>query len=118
MNSVKMYDLLGRQVLASRDSARTIKQQIAEALLSGDGEVPLDFEGVLGLAPAFLDETLHIVKECVAAVGYSRIRVKMIYPPSELSSKYLAVGRAHGLSVSKAADGSWVISNGGDAPAS
>ena len=39
----------------------------------------------------------------------SRLRVTMMAPPTELSSKFLAVGRGHGLSVSKSEDGSWVI---------
>ena len=67
MKPLGIYDLLGKRVLVTRDSARAIQQQIAGELLDGRGEVVLDFEGVLGLTPSFLDETLHIVEEWAAA---------------------------------------------------
>ena len=118
MTSLKMYSLLGKRVLVTRDSARTLQPRICAAMHRGRGEILLDFKSVMGIAPSFLDETLHIIEECADETSGSRIRVKMIAPPTELSSKFLAIGRAHGLSVTKAADGSWVISNDGGSPAS
>lgn len=110
MVPLRVYELLGKRVLVTRDSARAIKGQIAEALNDGRGEVLLDFEGVMGITPSFLDETLHIIEECVAAIEGNRLRVKVLAPPTELSSKFLAVGRGHGLGVRKSEDGSWIIS--------
>ena len=110
MKPLTVYALLGKRVLVTRDSARSIQEQICGAMLDGRGDVVLDFEGVMGVTPSFLDETLRIIEECIAQTDGSRLHVTITTPPSELSSKFLAVGRGHGLSLSKSEDGSWVIS--------
>ena len=110
MVPLRVYDLLGMRILVTRDSARSIQKQICGAMLDGQGEVVLDFEGVMGITPSFLDETLHIIGECIARTADGRLCVTMKAPPSELSSKYLAVSRGHSLSVRESEDGSWVIS--------
>ena len=98
------------RVLVTRDSARSIQEHIRGAILDGRGDVVLDFEGVVGVTPSFLDETLRIVEECIAESDDGRLHVTIEAPPTELSSKFLAVGRGHSLDVSKSKNGSWVIS--------
>ena len=109
-----MYQLLKRRVLVTRQTARDIQARVTEAVREGDGDIVLDFEGVEGITPSFLDETLSIVEESVHESGDGRIRMTMVHPPTRLSSKFAAVGRGHGLSIAQSEDGAWIISAEGN----
>ena len=110
MRNLNLYDLLNKRVLVTRDSARAIEQDLADALDEGKGTVVLDFTGVEGLTPSFLDETLSIIEECAAASRLSQLQVSILEPPTQLSSKFAAVGRGHHLNVQESNEGSWIIS--------
>ena len=110
MGTVQLYQLLKRRVLVTRQSARDIQSRLTDAVHEGDGEIILNFEGVEGITPSFLDETLSIVVESVYKDGDAGIRLTIIHPPTRLSSKFEAVGRSHGLSITQSEDGAWVIS--------
>ena len=110
MTTLKMHEMLGRRVLVTRDSARTMLPKLAAALAEGCGQVALDCSGVAGMTPSFLDETLSIIEQCMATAGNRQLRVTVENPPTELSSKYAAVGRAHNLAVEESSSGAWVIS--------
>ena len=72
----------------------------------------MDFSGVDGLTPSFFDELLVVIEECTEATAQAHFRVTVEHPPTTLSSKFLAVGRGHGLSIEKASNGAWIISRG------
>ena len=110
MPSLKIYDLLKKRVLVTRDLARSLQPQLAAALVEGRGEVELDFSEVAGLTPSFLDETLAVLEECAQETPSGEFRVIVKNPPTELSSKFAAVGRGHELSVRMSDGGTWVIS--------
>ena len=111
MGSLKMYDLVGKRVLVTRSSARKLAPYLADALVGGGGEVTLDFAGIDGLTPSFLDEILLVLEESVLASGGSRLRVEVLNSPTQLSSKFAAVGRGHGLVAKESESGTWIISS-------
>lgn len=114
MKSVMIHDLLEMRVLVTRESARTIEGKLADALAEGDGEAILDFTGVEGLAPSFLDETLSVIEDCSLAVGRGHIRVVLKNPPTLLSEKFAAVARGHDLKIEASDMGDWILSRNGD----
>lgn len=59
------------------------------------------------MTPSFLDEMLRVIE---AAPGYhAGWKVVALDPPTRLSDKFAAVGRAHGLVVRDVGDGTWII---------
>ena len=111
MTSVRLFDLLQRLVLVTRDSARSIRPDIEAAFRQGGDTLVLDLSGVLGLTPSFFSEILSVIENVGDGQCAGEFRVVIESPPTELSSKFLAVGRAHGLDVRQDADdSSWVIS--------
>ena len=114
MNSVMIHDLLDKRILVSRESARSIELKVAAALAEGDGELILDFTGVEGISPSFLDETLSIVEDCSQAVGPRHIHIVLKNPPTLMSEKYAAVARGHDLEIIASEMGDWIISRNGD----
>jgi hypothetical protein len=114
MRTLKIFDLIGKRVLVTRDSARSIRRELALALDEGNGEVVLDFAGVDGLTPSFLDETLSVVEECIQNTGQHQLRLIITHPPTQLSSKFAAVGRGHGLVIEESEAEAWTISRSGE----
>lgn len=111
MASLKIFDLVGKRVLVTRSSARELAPDLAGALAEGGGDVTLDFAGVDGLTPSFLDEILSVLEESVAACGGVGLRVEVTNSPTQLSSKFAAVSRGHGLVAKEIADRTWIIAN-------
>ncbi len=109
MIPLRIYDLLHKQVLVSRETARTIEPQLVAAIVDGTGELVLDLSDVDGLAPSFFDETLSIIGEALPAASNSRFRLTIINPPTRLSSKFKAVGRVHGLTAEERDGVGWII---------
>ena len=107
--TVQVFELLRRRILVSRESARAIEPHVAAALAEGPGELILDLSGVEGLSPSFLDETLLVVEKHLPDAGQDRLRVTIENPPTQLSSKFAAVGRGHGLTIEESAPGVWTI---------
>ena len=113
MKRINLYEIIGKRVLVTRESARSIQTIVGRALLEGNGEIELDFSGINGLTPSFFDETLTIVEEGANAGVQPRIHITMTNTPSELSSKFNAVGRGHNLTIESLEDGTWVINRKG-----
>ena len=112
MLPVKIYDLLHKQVLVSRDTARAIQPQLVAALVEGQGELVLDLSDVDGLTPSFFDETLSIIGEALPPGSESRFRLTILNPPTKLSNKFKAVGRVHGLTAEERDGVGWIIEPG------
>ena len=110
METLRIFDLIGKRVLVTRGSARSIQSNLAAALSDGEGQVALDFFGVDGLAPSFLDEILSVVEDCIQDTSDNQLQIMVINSPTQLSSKFAAVGRGHGLSIRESGSGTWTIS--------
>ena len=112
MMAVKIHDLVQKQVLVSRDTARAIQPQLVAAVVDGLGELVLDLSDIDGLTPSFFDETLSIIGEALPAGSESRFRLTIMNPPTRLSNKFKAVGRVHGLTAEERDGVGWIIEPG------
>ena len=110
METLRIFDLMGKRVLVTRGSARAIQSNLAAAIREGEGQVALDFFGIDGLAPSFLDEILSVVEDCIQDTTHNQLQIIVINSPTQLSSKFAAVGRGHGLSIRESGSGTWIIS--------
>ena len=84
-------------------------------MAEGHGEIAMDFTGVDGLTPSFLDETLTVIEECLDGTSDKQLLVKVMNPPTQLSSKFAAVARGHDLLIKESDSGAWIISRGAEA---
>jgi len=110
METLRIFDLMGKRILVTRGSARAMQSNLAAALDKGEGQVALDFVGIDGLGPSFLDEILSVVEDCIQDTSHSQLQIVVINSPTQLSSKFAAVGRGHGLSIRDSGNGTWIIS--------
>lgn len=109
MGTVKIFELLKKRVLVTRESAKVIEPELRAALREGNGLVELDFAGVASLTPSFLDGILRLLDAALPEGGAQSPRLILRNPPTRVSSKFAAVGRSHNLAVRESPDGAWEI---------
>ncbi|MBI4716746.1 MAG: STAS-like domain-containing protein [Planctomycetes bacterium] len=105
------------RILVSRESARLLEAPLRAAMTPApdDGGVgntePLtvDFRGVEGIAPSFLDELVTLFESLLAEAGGGERQLILSHPPTRLSSKFEAMARGHAMSVQLQPDGSWLL---------
>ena len=107
METLKLYPLFKRRALVTRESTDVLRDAIAEAAGSGN-RVALDLTGIDAITPSFIDQVLQIVEGCIGQES-DRIEVLMLNPPSGLSSRLEAIGRAHRSIVTEDEKGNWII---------
>ncbi len=111
MKEIKVYDLLQRRALITRESAHVIEKVMIPSI-ADQGEVLLDFSGVDAVTPSFVDEILGIVSKAVNESPERQIRVVFLNSPTRLSAKFAAVGRGHGAHIVESDSGVWEITIG------
>ena len=109
MKTLCLYKLLKRPMLVTRQAARSIAPDIGDALAEGQGEIILDFFDVKGVSPSFLSETLAVVEDCAEKIGGAGFRVVIENSPTKLSSKFVALGRGHGVNIHESDEKTWTI---------
>ena len=111
MGDLRPSELLGKRILMTRHSARSIQPFVAEALNEGHGKIALDLSGVDSLTPSFMDELLLIIEEIREPANQAHPALTVRNPPTELTAKFEAVGRGHGLVVESTEEG-WIFEPG------
>lgn len=111
MIKIKVFDLAPKQVLVTRESARSLETHLVESLRTNPSEITLDFSEVEGFAPSFLDELMSILDENASQKHLLR-KVTLATPPTRLSSKFVAIARSHGRSALEESDGAWTLVRG------
>jgi|GEM_PF-2266511 len=120
MCTVQVNKILKDKILVSRESAHLLEgammAMIAAARTpekpSGTTSVAVDFEGVEGIAPSFLDELISVFESVLGSVDRELDRRLLVAnPPTRLSLKFEAIARGHGMSARALTDGSWVLTN-------
>lgn len=106
METIRVHEILQRRVLVTRDTAHLLKPTLAATLGTGPVLVTIDFQGIEGVTPSFVDELLGILVELA---GNRELRLLVSHPPTRLTAKFTAVGRSRGLDVREGPDGSWVV---------
>ena len=109
MTRLNIHKLLPRLALTSRPSAREVSQEVGNALGSGDEELELDFQGILGFSPSFFDELIGVVSDGAEASEHPASRVVIISPPVELTPKYKTICQGRGFQIAETSDGRWLI---------
>jgi hypothetical protein len=119
MAVLQVRKILDAPVLVSRESARSLVRHVEDLLARAQAgeEVPtIDFGGVEGLAPSFLDELLSVFEEAVKKAGDLKARAIIVRnAPTRLSLKFQAVARSRGFDATAVDQGTWVLS-GASAP--
>jgi hypothetical protein len=115
MTSIRIFDLIGKKALVTRDSANVLREFLRTHI--HENVVKLDFDGIDAVTPSFVDEVLAVIDETFRTRGHSEFRVQFLNPPTRLSSKFLAIGKGRGLDVQEAEDHSWTLTTTGAAPA-
>lgn len=120
MRTFRIHDVLKERILVSRESARLLEDALKTMTVSErmPGEacdttpISVDFEGVEGMAPSFLDELLSVFESVMGAEndGWDRCLI-VANPPTRLSLKFEAIARGHGMSVRAQPDGSWLLTS-------
>ncbi len=121
MPTLRVKDVLNDKILVSRESARALAQPLRAMMeipergsATEASPLTVDFEGVEGMAPSFLDELLTLFDALLAtAAGNADRTLTVANPPARLSRKFEAAARGHGLSVRLLPDGSWAIVDAG-----
>ena len=108
MTTVRVGDMVRNRVLVTRTSARDFGANVSDILVGQTEALTLDFGGIRGITPSFFDELLLSMGELAKSQGRD-LSLRIVNPPSELSSIHEAIGRAHGLSVSESEGGSWLV---------
>ncbi len=119
MPTVRVRDVLSDKILISRESARALEGVIRALYEGSDDTRPrgessgfvVDFDGIEGIAPSFLDELLTVLESSldVGSKGAGR-SIIVAHPPTRLSLKFEAVARGHRMTIRAQPDGSWLLS--------
>jgi hypothetical protein len=112
---LRVGDVLEDRILVSRESARRLENALGALMTSApspgsageERQLVVDFDGVAGIAPSFLDELLSIFDSLVASGAKNGRCFIVANPPTRLSAKFEAIARGHGMSVELLPDGSW-----------
>ena len=107
MTSLRVFDIVGQNVLVSRESARSVMEALATSETVGDRTLSLDFSGARGVAPSFLDEALLVAEEHIRDCGQPDATIIFVQPPTTLAAKHHAIARAHGRTLVATEDGDW-----------
>jgi len=106
---MRVRDVLDERILITRESARALLKSIhSNGSDFLDVPVVIDFEGVEGIAPSFLDEFLSAF-ELVDDTKSAKAQLIIKNPPIRLSLKIEAVLRGRGISVTIQSDGDWLL---------
>jgi hypothetical protein len=109
MAVIKIHDILHKRALITRGSAAAIR----EALLANAGtkQITLDFTGIDAVTPSFVDELLTLLEEALGGRTGEGTEIVFLHPPTRLSTKFSAIGRARNLDMAESEDHAWRISS-------
>jgi hypothetical protein len=108
MHTIEVFQFLQRRILVTRASASAVRDAIDSSIKS-DGEVTLDFTGIDAVTPSFVDELLAMINDARASSPQRKARVVFAHAPTELSAKFLAIGKRHGATMSQLSSDAWEI---------
>ncbi len=110
MKGIKLFDIVQKPVLTSRDSAKSIIPALSKHSNYGNNPLRLDFSGTKGVSPSFFDEALSVAEECIRNSGLTNSTIIWGHPPVSVSSSHHAIARAHGRTLVELENGDWEFS--------
>lgn len=118
MTTIYANTIYSDKILVTRESAHLLKDALesvveahdAESHPESDNVVTVDFGGIQGIAPSFLDELVTVLESVLDLKGNGRdCRLIVRNPPTRLSRKFEAIARGHQMIAEATADGSWLL---------
>jgi hypothetical protein len=109
LNTIRIHDFLNKRILVTRDSAQQLRPLIEREIAPRIQALGLDFVGIEGLTPSFMDELLGVILETLEKNKNGDFQILVTNPPTRLSSKFAAIGRGRGLSIEEVEKDSWSI---------
>lgn len=109
MQKIYISHSLQKRLLVTRESAHALHDEVRSALRESDSWLSLDFVGVQGVSPSFLDELLQVVHRAAGEETWRSLMILLTNPPAPLSSKFEAVGRGHKRVVRQSDEGDWIF---------
>ena len=106
MNTIDLKQRLGKSVLSTRPSARSLASDMREAAESGD--IMMDASGVLRTSVSFFDEALLIFNDIADEIG--RDDLKFIYRDATAAQTLKDIPKYRGLRLVESPSGDWIIS--------
>ncbi len=110
MTTVRIRDLLGRRILVTRDSARSIKPILAAAIDRAEHQLDLDFTAIAGAAPSFLDEAMAVIDEITPVTDAQQTKLRLLNLTPQLWTNVVKAGKRHGLTLERQSGGVFTIS--------
>jgi len=106
---LRLHDLLHRRVLVTRESARSLEAFLSSSLDLALPEIRIDFAGVEGVTPSFIDELLGVLKGATASASANGRRFVFANLPTRMSEKFAAIARGRNLTLRVGGDESWTF---------
>lgn len=106
---LRLHDLLHRRVLVTRESARSLEARLSTSLDPALPEVRIDFAGIEGVTPSFIDELLGVLQGAPASTGGDGRRFVFANLPTRMSEKFAAIARGRNLTLRVGEDESWTF---------
>lgn len=120
MATLLVSSVLKDKILISRESAHLLEAEFIAIKMREGSHVEaidtcgltIDFAGVDGVSPSFVDELLCIFDSLTREKNDGRQRcLTVTNPPMRLSLKFEAVARGHGMTVRAMPNGSWLLTD-------
>jgi len=120
MTTIYANTIYADKILVTRESAHLLKEALKSVIEADDPEghpesenvVTVDFDGIQGIAPSFLDELVTVFESVLGSKRNGRdCRLIVCNPPTRLSRKFEAIARGHHMLIEATADGSWQLSS-------
>lgn len=118
MTTIYANTIYRDKILVTRESAHLLKEALESVIEAHDGDghpepenvVTVDFCGIQGIAPSFLDELVTVLESVLDLKGNGRDCGLIVRnPPTRLSRKFEAIARGHQMIAEATADGSWLL---------
>jgi hypothetical protein len=111
MATIPVYELFKRRALVTRESARELRQHLGPLTKdrTTEADITLDFSGIDAVTPSFVDETLQAIGDAVGTNRRKSTVIIFLHPPTRLSEKFAAIGRARGVVISEIPGEGWRI---------
>lgn len=106
MTTIYLKQHLGKSVLSTRPSARSLASAMREA--AENGEITLDASGVLRTSVSFFDEALLVFNDIADETG--RDNLKLIYRDATAAQTLKDMPKHRGLHLVESPSGEWIIS--------
>ena len=100
-----MFELIQKQVLVARETARQLEKFVIAAVKADPEEITLNFSGAEGIAPNFFDELLSIIDDQAPSRYFT---LHLINMPTSLSKKFVYIAQTYNFIVTEK-NAEWIL---------